>query len=86
MSSVNLTMVTIGETMTTNDIKQLAATIASAAPSEAAKMWINIACNKQLAIQVHQTLTKEQREGLASKLVQAEKGENQKDNKNNNLI
>ena len=72
--------------MTTNDIKQLAATIANAAPSEAAKIWINIAANKQLAIQVHQNLTKEQREGLASKLIQAEKGENQKGNKNNNLI
>ena len=72
--------------MTTNDIKQLAATIANASPSDAARMWVNIAANKQLAIQVHQNLTKEQREGLASKLIQAEKGENQKDNKNNNLI
>ncbi len=72
--------------MTTNDIKRLAATIANATPSEAAKIWINVAANKQLAIQVHQNLTKEQREGLAFKLVQAEKGENQKDNKNNNLI
>tara|TARA_R100000700_G_C3138953_1_gene121411 strand:- start:639 stop:857 length:219 start_codon:yes stop_codon:yes gene_type:complete len=72
--------------MTANDIKRLAATIANASPSDAARMWVNIAANKQLAIQVHQNLTKEQREGLAFKLVQAEKGENQKDNKNNNLI
>jgi len=78
--------VTIGETMTTNDIKQLAATIANATPSEAARMWINIAANKSLAIQVHEILTKEQRQGLASKLIQAEKGENPKGNKNNNLI
>jgi hypothetical protein len=81
-----LPRVTIGETMTTNDIKQLAATIANATPSEAARMWINIASNKSLAIQVHENLTKEQRKSLATKLLKAENGENPKGNKNNNLI
>jgi len=73
-------------TMTTNDIKQLAATIATATPSEAARIWINIAANKKLAIRVHETLTQEQRKGLASKLMKAEKSDNLKANKNNNLI
>jgi hypothetical protein len=69
--------------MTTNDIKQLAATIANASPSEAAKMWINIAANKSLAIKVHEYLSQEERQGLAQKLLKADI---KKGNNNNNLI
>jgi len=72
--------------MTANDIKQLVTSLTQANPSEAARIWVNVAANKSLAIQVHEQLTQEERQGLASKLVQAEKGENPKDNKNNNLI
>ncbi len=72
--------------MTTNDIKQLASTLTEATPSEAARIWVNVATNKSLAIQVHEQLTQEQRKSLATKLMKAEKGENPKGNKNNNLI
>ena len=69
--------------MTTNDIKQLIASLTQANPSEAARIWINVAANKSLAIQVHEQLTHEERQGQAQKLL---KVENKKDNKNNNLI
>ena len=69
--------------MTTNDIKQLIASLTQANPSEAARIWINVAANKSLAIQVHEQLTQEERQGLAQKLL---KVENKKDNNNNNLI
>jgi hypothetical protein len=81
-----LPRVTIGETMTTNDIKQLITSLTQANPSEAARIWVNVATNKSLAIQVHENLTQEQRKNLATKLLKAEKGENPKGNKNNNLI
>ena len=72
--------------MTTNDIKQLITSLTQANPSEAARIWVNVATNKSLAIQVHENLTQEQRKNLATKLLTAENGENQKGNKNNNLI
>ena len=72
--------------MTTNDIKQLITSLTQANPSEAARIWVNVATNKSLAIQVHENLTQEQRKNLATKLLKAENGENQKANKNNNLI
>ena len=72
--------------MTSNDIKQLITSLTQANPSEAARIWVNVATNKSLAIQVHESLTQEQRKSLATKLLKAEKGENQKANKNNNLI
>lgn len=72
--------------MTANDIKQLITSLTQANPSEAARIWVNVASNKSLAIQVHESLTQEQRKSLATKLLKAEKGENQKANKNNNLI
>lgn len=72
--------------MTTNDIKQLITSLTQANPSEAARIWVNVASNKSLAIQVHESLTQEQRKSLATKLLKAENGENQKANKNNNLI
>jgi len=72
--------------MTSNDIKQLITSLTQANPSEAARIWVNVASNKSLAIQVHESLTQEQRKSLATKLLKAENGENQKANKNNNLI
>ena len=72
--------------MTTNDIKQLITSLTQANPSEAARIWVNVATNKSLAIQVHESLTQEQRKNLATKLLKAENGENPKGNKNNNLI
>jgi hypothetical protein len=78
-----LPRVTIGETMTTNDIKQLITSLTQANPSEAARIWVNVASNKSLAIKVHELLTQEERQGLAQKLL---KVENKKGNKNNNLI
>ena len=78
-----LPRVTTGETMTTNDIKQLITSLTQATPSEAARIWINVAANKSLAIQVHEQLTHEERQGLAQKLLTAD---NKKGNKNNNLI
>jgi len=72
--------------MTSNDIKQLITSLTQANASEAARIWVNVATNKSLAIQVHESLTQEQRKSLATKLLKAEKGENQKANKNNNLI
>ena len=78
--------VTIGETMTTNDIKRLATSLTEASPSEAARIWLNVAANKSLAIQVHKAMSKDERQTLANKLMKAEKGENLKANKNNNLI
>jgi len=72
--------------MTANDIKQLITSLTQANPSEAARIWVNVASNKSLAIQVHESLTQEQRKNLATKLLKAENGENQKGNKNNNLI
>jgi hypothetical protein len=72
--------------MTTNDIKQLITSLTQANPSEAARIWVNVAANKSLAIQVHEQLTQEERQGLAAKLMNAEKGDISKGNKNNNLI
>ena len=72
--------------MTTNDIKHLITSLTQANPSEAARIWVNVATNKSLAIQVHENLTQEQRKNLATKLLKAENGENSKGNKNNNLI
>lgn len=57
--------------MTTNDIKRLVASLTEATPSEAAKIWLNVAANKSLAIEVHKTLTKDERQLLASKLMKA---------------
>jgi|TARA_R110002072_G_scaffold266028_1_gene424892 hypothetical protein len=57
--------------MTTNDIKQLAVSLTEANPSEAARIWLNVAANKSLAIQVHKTLTKDERQVLANKLMKA---------------
>ena len=65
--------VTIGEIMTTNDITVLAQTLTQASPSEAAKIWTNVAGNKSLAISVHKLLTQQQRIELAEKLTRAEK-------------
>lgn len=72
--------------MTTNDIEQLITSLTQANPSEAARIWVNVASNKSLAIKVHEQLTQEQRQGLAAKLMHAEKGDISKGNKNNNLI
>ena len=57
--------------MTTNDIQQLATSLAEASPSEAARIWLNVAANKSLAIQVHKILTKDERQVLANKLMKA---------------
>lgn len=65
--------VTIGDTMTTNDINVLAQTLTQASPSEAARIWTNVAGNKSLAISVHKLLTQQQRIELAEKLTRAEK-------------
>jgi len=72
--------------MTTNDITVLAQTLTQASPSEAAKIWTNVAGNKSLAIKVHELLTHEQRLDLAVKLTNAEKSDNIKGNDINNLI
>ena len=69
--------------MTSKDIKQLIASLTQANPSEAARIWVNVASNKSLAIKVHEQLTNEERQGLAQKLLKADI---KKDNKNNNLI
>ena len=69
--------------MTSKDIKQLIASLTQANPSEAARIWVNVASNKSLAIKVHEQLTQEERQGLAQKLLKAD---NKKDNNNNNLI
>ena len=69
--------------MTTNDIKQLITSLTQANPSEAARIWVNVASNKSLAIKVHEQLTQEERQGLAQKLLKADI---KKGNKNNNLI
>tara|TARA_R100000008_G_scaffold70855_1_gene48579 strand:- start:395 stop:604 length:210 start_codon:yes stop_codon:yes gene_type:complete len=69
--------------MTTNDIKQLATSLSQADATEAARIWVNVASNKTLAIKVHEQLTREERLGLAQKLLKAE---NKKDNNNNSLI
>ena len=76
----------IKSTMTTNDINVLAQTLAQASPSEAAKIWTNVAGNKSLAISVHKLLTQQQRIDLAEKLTRAEKNTFSKDNNNNNLV
>ena len=81
-----LPRVTIGETMTTNDINVLAQTLTQATPSEAARIWTNVAGNKTLAIKVHKMLTHEQRLALAEKLTRAEKGKNIKVNDINHLV
>ena len=78
--------VTIGETMTTNDITVLAQTLTQASPSEAAKIWTNVAGNKTLAIKVHKLLTHEQRLELVAKLTNAEKGDISKANDINHLV
>ena len=69
--------------MTSKDIKQLIASLTQANPSEAARIWVNVASNKSLAIKVHEQLTQEERQGLAQKLLKADI---KKDNNNNNLI
>ena len=73
-------------TMTTKDINVLAQTLTQASPSEAAKIWTNVAGNKSLAISVHKLLTQQQRIDLAEKLTRAEKNTFSKDNNNNNLV
>jgi hypothetical protein len=45
-----------------------------------------VAANKSLAIQVHKAMSKDERQTLANKLMKAEKSDNPKANKNNNLI
>ena len=72
--------------MTTNDINVLAQTLTQATPSEAARIWTNVAGNKTLAIKVHKMLTHEQRLALAEKLTRAEKGKNIKANDINHLV
>jgi len=69
--------------MTSKDIKQLITSLTQANPSEAARIWVNVASNKSLAIKVHEQLTQEERQGLAQKLLKADI---KKDNNNNNLI
>jgi predicted NAD-dependent protein-ADP-ribosyltransferase YbiA (DUF1768 family) len=73
-------------TMTTNDITALAQTLTQATPSEAARIWTNVAGNKSLAIKVHEQLTHEQRLALAEKLTRAEKGKKIKGNDINHLV
>jgi hypothetical protein len=72
--------------MTTNDINALAQTLTQADPTEAARIWTNVACNKTLAISVHKLLTHEQRLDLAEKLTRAEKGQDLKGNDINHLV
>ncbi len=69
--------------MNSSDIKQLITSLTQATPSEAARIWVNVASNKSLAIRVHEQLTHEERRGLAQKLLKADI---KKGNKNNNLI
>jgi hypothetical protein len=76
----------IKSTMTTNDINVLAQTLAQASPSEAAKIWTNVAGNKSLAISVHKLLTQQQRLDLAEKLTRAEKGQKIKGNDISHLV
>ena len=73
-------------TMTMNDINALAQTLTQATPSEAARIWTNVAGNKSLAIKVHEQLTHEQRLALAEKLTRAEKGKKIKGNDINHLV
>jgi hypothetical protein len=73
-------------TMTTNDITVLAQTLTQADPTEAAKIWTNVAGNRTLAISVHNLLTHQQRIDLAEKLTRAEKGDISKGNNINNLV
>ena len=72
--------------MTTNDIAVLAQSLTQASPTEAAKIWTNVAGNRTLAISVHNLLTHQQRIDLAEKLTRAEKKTFSKDNNNNNLV
>ena len=72
--------------MTTNDINQLALSLTQANAMEAARIWVNVAGNKSLAIKVHQTLTAEQRKSLAKKLLKAENTDFEKGNDISNLI
>jgi hypothetical protein len=72
--------------MTTNDIATLAQTLTQADPTEAAKIWTNVAGNRTLAISVHSMLTHQQRIDLAEKLTRAEKGQNLKGNDINHLV
>ena len=60
--------------MTTNDIAVLAHSLTQADPTEAAKIWTNVAGNKTLAISDHKRLTHEQRLDLEEKLTREEKG------------
>ena len=59
--------------MTTKDINVLAQTLTQASPSEAAKIWTNVAGNRTLAIKVHKLLTQQQRLDLVEKLTRAQK-------------
>lgn len=72
--------------MTTNDIAVLAQSLTQASPTEAAKIWTNVAGNRTLAISVHNLLTHQQRIDLAEKLTRAEKGQNLKGNDINHLV
>jgi hypothetical protein len=72
--------------MTTNDINVLAQTLTQASPTEAARIWTNVAGNRTLAISVHNLLTHEQRLELVEKLTRAEKGQKIKGNDINHLI
>ena len=72
--------------MTINDIATLAQTLTQADPSEAARIWTNVAGNRALAISVHSMLTHQERIDLAEKLTRAEKGQNLKGNDINHLV
>ena len=72
--------------MTTKDINVLAQTLTQASPSEAAKIWTNVAGNRTLAISIHKLLTQQQRIHLAEKLTRAEKGQKLKGNDINHLV
>mgnify|MGYP005685789559 CR=1 FL=1 len=78
--------VTIGEIMTTNDIAVLEQSLTQASPSEAGKIWTNVAGNRTLAISVHNLLTHQQRIDLAEKLTRAEEGQKIKGNDINHLV
>jgi hypothetical protein len=58
--------------MSVNDITVLAQSLTQADPSEAARIWTNVAGDKSLAIKVHKLLTHAQRIELAEKLVQSQ--------------
>ena len=73
-------------TMTINDIATLAQTLTQADPSEAAKIWTNVAGNRTLAISVHSMLTHQERIDLAEKLTRAEKGQKIKGNDISHLV